>query len=101
MGGYVAVCKSNELEEGRGKAVEVDGLRIAVFRDQGDVYALLGRCPHSNGPLGQGTVENGQAVCPLHRWHFRLQDGVCTTIPGHTLHRFPCEERDGEVWVRA
>jgi nitrite reductase/ring-hydroxylating ferredoxin subunit len=44
-------------------------------------------------------VEDGEVVCPLHHWRFRLADGRCTTIPGERVHRFRCEVRGDEVWV--
>ncbi len=99
MGEFQPVCRVEEVEEGRALAVEVEGLRIAIFNDEGRFVALQGRCPHANGPMGHGWVEDGEAVCPLHRWRFRLDSGRCTTVRGHTLHRFGCEVRDGEVWV--
>lgn len=95
------VCREDEIECGRAKAVEVDGLRIAVFRDGDTFHALLDRCPHANGSMSGGWIEDGQAVCPLHQWRFRLATGRCTTMRGQTLHRFPCEVRGGSVWVTA
>lgn len=99
MDQFVEVCRADEVEEGRARAVEVEGLRIAIFRSEGHLYALLGRCPHANGAMGHGWVEDGEAVCPLHRWRFKLSTGRCTTMPGQTLHRFRCEVREGGVWV--
>ncbi|MBX6313403.1 MAG: Rieske (2Fe-2S) protein [Isosphaeraceae bacterium] len=96
---FVAACRAEEVAEGRGLPVEVGGLRLAIFNDGGTFHALLGRCPHANGPMGRGWIEDGEAICPLHRWRFRLQDGRCTTVRGQALHRFPCEVRDGVVWV--
>jgi nitrite reductase/ring-hydroxylating ferredoxin subunit len=99
MARMVAVCRVDQIEPGRARAVEVGGLRIAVFNDGGTFHALEGRCPHANGPLGHGWIEEGEAVCPLHRWRFKLTTGRCTTVRGHTLHRFACEVREGQVWV--
>ncbi len=99
MAKYVAVCRFDEVVEGRAVAVEVDGLRIAVFNDGGRFHALLGRCPHANGPMGHGWIEDGEAVCPLHRWRFKLSSGRCTTDPGHSLHAFRCVVREDQVWV--
>jgi nitrite reductase/ring-hydroxylating ferredoxin subunit len=96
---FVAVCRADEVGEGRGRPVEVDGLWVAVFNDGGRFHALLGRCPHANGSLGLGWVEEGEAVCPLHRWRFSLATGQCTTVRGESVHRFRCEVREGEVWV--
>jgi nitrite reductase (NADH) small subunit len=93
------VCKVEEVAEGQGRSAFVAGLPLAIFNDGGRFHALLGRCPHAGGPLGRGWVEDGEAVCPLHRWRFRLDSGRCTTVRGTSVHRFPCEVRDGEVWV--
>ena len=101
MARFVEVCGADDVEEGRSRAVEVDGLRIAVFRDEGRYHALLGRCPHADGAMGHGWVEEGEAVCPLHRWRFKLSTGRCTTAPGQNLHKFRCEVREGRVWVEA
>src|SRR3954466_6846471 len=99
MDGFVRVCDAAEVDDGRGKSVEVDGLPVAVFNDGGRFHALLGRCPHANGPMGMGWIEDGEAVCPLHRWRFKLDTGRGTTVGGHNLFPFRCEVRDGRVWV--
>ena len=99
MAKFVAVCKVEDVAEGKGHSVFVAGLPLALFNDGGQIHALLGRCPHAGGPLGRGWVEEGEAVCPLHRWRFKLETGRCTTVRGMGVHRFACEVRDGEVWV--
>src|ERR1700742_3688775 len=88
-----------EIVEGRAGGGEVGGLRVAVYREDERIFALSGRCPHANGPMGLGWIEDGEAVCPLHRWRFRLTTGRCTTVRGEALRRFDAEVRDGEVWV--
>lgn len=99
MGPMIAVCRVDEVVDGRGHAVEVEGLPIAIFNDGGRFHVLIGRCPHAGGLLGQGWIEEGEAVCPLHRWQFKLETGRCTTIRGATVHRFRSEVRDGQVWA--
>ncbi len=96
---WTPACLFDEIPDGRALAFEVDGLRIAIFRDGGGVFALLARCPHSNGPLDLGWVEDGEAVCALHRWRFRLATGRCSTVRGESVHRFESEVRQGRVWI--
>ncbi len=98
---FVEVCGEGSVPEGRGHPVEVDGLSIALFRHEGRIHALLGRCPHANGPMGRGWVIDGQAICPLHRWRFSLATGRCSTAPDRSLHVFRVEVRAGRVWVEA
>ena len=100
MAEWLNACGIDELMDGRGVALEIDGTRLAVYRVGEEIYALSGRCPHANGPLGRGWIEDGEVVCPLHRWRFRLSDGRCTTVRGHDVHRFICEVREGRIWVK-
>lgn len=50
--------------------------------------------------MGHGWIEEGEAVCPLHHWRFKLSTGRCTSVRGETLHRFESEIRGDEVWVK-
>ena len=54
---------------------------IALFRtSEGEVFALLDRCPHKGGPLSQGIVYGERVACPLHNWQIGLADG-CAQAP--------------------
>lgn len=99
MATFRRACRVDEIGDGRALSVEVGGLRLAIYREGEEVHAFLGRCPHANGPMGRGWIEEGEAVCPLHRWRFKLSTGRCTTVRGESLHRFASEVREGEVWV--
>ena len=53
------------------------GRDIAVFRTGDDqVFALLDRCPHKQGPLSQGIVHGHAVACPLHNWRISLASGA-------------------------
>jgi nitrite reductase (NADH) small subunit len=99
MAQWLAVCRVEEVAEGRGRSLDALGVRLAVFRQAGELIALSGRCPHSGGSLGHGWIEEGEVVCPLHHWRFRLADGSCTTMCGERVHKFRCEARGDLVWV--
>ena len=52
------------------------GEEIAIFRTaNGDVYALVNKCPHKAGPLSQGIVHDTTVTCPLHNWRISLVTG--------------------------
>ena len=59
MSSWKAVCGIDDLAEDKGKEVLVNGRPIALFLHQDKVYALDDRCPHREGQLSRGTVENG------------------------------------------
>jgi nitrite reductase/ring-hydroxylating ferredoxin subunit len=97
---WVNLGQLEECRPGRGSVHEAAGLRLAVFKSGDDVVALSDRCPHAGGSLGQGWIEDGEVVCPLHHWRYRLADGRCTTMSGEGVHRFPVELRGNEFWVQ-
>ena len=49
---------------------------VAVFRTADDeVFALVDRCPHRDGPLSEGIVQGRAVACPLHGWVIELDSG--------------------------
>src|SRR5262249_45828390 len=57
-------------DEGRVRAVVVDGRTVALARCGGRLGALDNRCPHQGGPLGEGSIENGWLRCPWHGYDY-------------------------------
>ena len=95
---WTSLCAMDELTEDRGKYVEISGFELAVFLQKGNVYVLDNTCPHANGPLAEGFIENGCVVCPLHMWTFKLENGnfADSDSPGITAYKIRLHERDGK-----
>lgn len=94
---WVSLCQLDDLKEGQGKYVEIDGFQLAVFLHEGQVYALDNRCPHAGGSIAGGYIENGHVLCPWHYWAFNLHTGA---LPGQPLvkvntYRTRLLEREG------
>ena len=86
---WTSLCDLTELEEGKGKYVEVDGFQLAVFLHQSKPFVIDNYCPHAGGNLAGGFVEEGCAVCPWHYWSFRLDNGQLRDSPGVTIKTYP------------
>ena len=83
MAEWVAVCRLDEIAEGAGRSLDAAGVAAGGLPDRRRAWwPFPGRCPHSGGSLGHGWIEEGEVVCPLHHWRFKLADGRCTTIRG-------------------
>lgn len=74
-GGWVPLGDPASIPEGRARVLVAAGERVAVFRDGTRLYALSSVCQHQNGPLGEGRVRGGCAVCPWHGYEYRLESG--------------------------
>jgi nitrite reductase (NADH) small subunit len=86
---------------GEGRAFEVAGKTVAVFRPRtGEVYATQAACPHRGGPLAAGLVAGGRVVCPLHGYAFRLQtgDAVQGECPSLKTYSVVVDEH-GDLWL--
>ena len=96
---WIQVCPLEELERDGVKVVSGEGLPVAVFLDQGRVYALDNRCPHMGFPLHRGTVTDGILTCHWHHAKFDLAGG-CTFDPfADDVASFPVAVREGIVWL--
>ena len=100
---WTSLCDLDELEEGRGKYVEIGGFHLAVFLNAGEVYVMDNTCPHAGGNLAGGFVEDGCAVCPWHYWAFRLDNGQLKDMPGVTVSTYSTRLFDfnGKQFVQA
>jgi 3-phenylpropionate/trans-cinnamate dioxygenase ferredoxin subunit len=90
MARYV-VGTVDEFPPGTRKVVEIDGRAVGIFNVNGELFALLNRCPHQAAPLCEGRtfgfLKPGQVGefnfsragemlrCPWHGWEFDLRTG--------------------------
>jgi nitrite reductase/ring-hydroxylating ferredoxin subunit len=100
---WTTLCEMDELKEGEGKAVDVDGHRLAVFLSEGKPRVISDYCPHAGASLSAGWVDRGCAVCPLHGWAFDLQDGKLQGTGAVAVDTYPCRviEHNGRQLVQA
>lgn len=99
MAKAVRACLLDELEEGQGKRVIVDGTPIAVFLIDGSPYAISDTCPHRGGPLSRGDLEGSLVRCPIHGWPFDLKTGESPVRPGQKVQTYKAFVQGEEVWV--
>jgi nitrite reductase (NADH) small subunit len=95
----VRVCDVDDVPQGEGRALTVDGRRIALFRADSGWYALDNACPHAGGPLADGILADCRVICPLHERAFDLATGAALA-GGASVAAHEVEVRGDEVYVR-
>jgi nitrite reductase (NADH) small subunit/3-phenylpropionate/trans-cinnamate dioxygenase ferredoxin subunit len=100
MAEFQTVCRLDEVGPGSAKAVLVSGKLIAIFNDQGSLYAIDDVCPHMGAALSEGYVENGIVTCSWHAWRFRLTDGAWADSPRIKIGCYPVRVQDGHVQLQ-
>ena len=93
------VASIDDIPEGRSIAVDVGYRRIALFRVEGEVFALDETCPHRGGPLHDGVVDRGVVLCPWHQWQFDLRTGCSPVNPLSRVRVYPVRLEGREVFL--
>lgn len=84
----IYACRTGDVPLGEGRAITLDGRRIAIFRSAAGWFALDGACPHRGGPLADGIVCDTAVICPLHDRRYDLVSGEGRSAGGGvTAHR--------------
>ena len=86
------------------KAVTVtpeSGERIAIFRQDKGISAIVAVCSHQNGPLGEGCIKDGLITCPWHGFQFDPETGAAPEPFEDRVQTHEVRIENGEVWVRA
>jgi nitrite reductase (NADH) small subunit len=82
-------CRIEDVPRGEGRALTVDGRRIAIFRSAAGWFALDAVCPHRGGPLEDGIVCDHAVICPLHDRRYDLASGAALSdgegVVAHTV----------------
>ncbi len=96
---FYPVCRVSDLAEGEARMVQAADKLIAVFRHEGQYFAIDDTCPHMGDSLSRGYVEKGIVTCPWHAWRFRLSDGAWADNPRIKIGSYPVRVMDGEIQV--
>ena len=79
----------------------VSGVPVALFRVEGQVFALHDLCSHGQARLSDGYVEDGCVECPLHQGLVDIRTGEPRTAPiTAPVRSIPAREVNGRVEVQ-
>lgn len=96
----------SQIEPGMAATLPVEGgpenekREIAVFHTmRGEVYALVNKCPHKQGPLSQGIVHGDSVTCPLHNWRISLRSGQALGDDEGCVPTIPVKVDAGRIYL--
>jgi nitrite reductase/ring-hydroxylating ferredoxin subunit len=97
----IALGPLAQIPVGEGRAFEVDGEQVAVFRlRDGRIRALSAICTHQGGPIADGQIDSRVVLCPLHLNAFELDTG-CSSTGAPPLRRYDVSVLDDEIFLSA
>jgi len=100
--GFEVFVRSESIANGKAAIMEIHGTLVAVYRIDGELFAIDQACTHEDGPLGEAQDIEGTIIsCPYHDWRFDLRDGSCLTNPKRPVACYDVREEKGWVLVGA
>lgn len=98
-GQVVVVGRVEDVPDGRGATVELDGGKeLALYHVGEEFYAIENFCPHRGAPLADGNLCGHAVECDWHGWRFDLRTGQCINRPGDAVESYEVRIEDG--WIK-
>lgn len=79
--------------------INVDGKKLCMIKDKGNLYVVQNTCPHAGGTLSGGWCKNGYLICPVHRYEYNLRTGRGAEGQGDYIDIYPLEHRPDGLYV--
>jgi len=96
MSELIAAGNTADLLPGDSIQFQTENDTISLFNVDNIFYATSDRCPHAQGPMHQGFIENGRITCPWHGWSFPLN---CDHDEHDGLWRYRVIEKNGKLFI--
>lgn len=100
-GKLVTVGRVEDVPEGRGATVELEGGReLALYHVGEGFYCIENFCPHKGAPLADGALAGHSVACDWHGWRFDIRTGSCLNRPSEPVETYEVVIEDGLIKIR-
>ncbi len=74
-------AQTDDVTEDEPLAIEAGGLKIALFKVDGEYFATGNVCTHAYALLSDGLQDGCEIECPLHNARFDVRTGEARSSP--------------------
>lgn len=120
-GAVYHVMAEDRLDEGERVRISIEDQNIAIFKVNGEHYAIQNYCLHQGASMCDGEVlypsymestetetswdlsqnqEVPTVACPWHAWEYDLETGDHVAPTNYTLSTYETVVEDGELYVK-
>jgi len=100
MSEWTDVIAATALIDGEHILVEVDGYEVALFKLDGQFYAIEDVCTHDGAEIASGELDGEEIVCPRHGARFCVKTGQVKCAPAYEdVATFPVKIENGRVLI--
>lgn len=95
----VELARVEDIPTEHGLRVKANEKWVALFKVEGEVYAINAICPHAGAFLDMGYMDGHSVMCPLHGWDFDVRTGESPSF-GISTGCFEIEIEEGVVYLK-
>ena len=100
MAQFQRVASAGEIPAGEAKAVEVDGVSVALYNVDGAFFATNNVCSHDEAYLAEGWLEEDVVICPAHGAEFSVRTGEALSLPAsEPVATYPVRVEGDDIYV--
>ncbi|OAI05703.1 ferredoxin [Methylomonas methanica] len=100
MSDWIDVAAESALANGEHVLVDVDGTDVAIFKLDGQCYAIEDVCTHDGTEIASGELDGDEIVCPRHGARFCVKTGAVKCAPAYEdVATFPVRIVEGRIQV--
>ncbi len=101
MSDWIDVVDQDALADGEHVVVEVDGADVAIFKIDGEFFAIEDVCTHDGAEIASGELDGDEIVCPRHGARFCVKTGAVKSAPAYEdIPCFPLRIENHRLQVR-
>lgn len=81
--------------------VDINGLNLAIYNVEGEIFATDNICTHGNAKLCDGFLDGYKIECSLHQGEFDIRSGkACTSPLTEDIKSYPTKVGDdGFIYI--
>jgi len=95
----VRIASLDQLAPGQGVAVAVAGDAIALFRIDGQTFAIDDACARCGSSLVNGTLRGTTVACAGCGWEYDVRTGAVSGVPALRIDTFDVTVVDSDVML--
>lgn len=100
MSDWIDVVADSALVDGEHVVVDVDGYEVAIFKIDGQCYAIEDVCTHDGAEIASGELDGDEIICPRHGARFCVKTGEVKCPPAYEdIATFPVRVLEGRIQV--
>jgi len=101
MTDWIDVGAERALMNGENITIEVDGIDVAIFKIDGQFYAIEDVCPHDGAEVASGELVGDEIICPRHGARFCVKTGQVQCPPAYEdIETFSVRLKEGRLQIK-